>query len=78
MKKAIAALAVVGASLAIPAFGHAGEETVALPTDPATYVLVTDAPSVSVWSESNDLAGLQTTDTVNEDGSVTPKDTQVL
>lgn len=80
MKKAIAALMVVGASIAIPVMGHAGDETVALPTDPATYVVVNaDAPAVSIWHESNGAAGLQTTDTLDEEGNIVlPKDTQDL
>ena len=81
-KYAAMMLLVVGASIAIPVLGHAGEETATIPTGAVTgsdtYLLVDASNNVSVWSESNGLAGLQTHDTNNPDGSVTPKDTQDL
>ena len=64
MKKRIAMMLLgVSALSIVPLMSRA--DTVELPTDPATYVDVdSNAPAISVWTESNGLSGLQKTASV--------------
>ena len=69
MKK-ILAMVLVGCTALLGASMFASAETVELPTDPATYVVVNDdASGASVWTESNGRAGLQTEAGEDEQGA---------
>jgi hypothetical protein len=77
MKKfalAVSALAIA----AVPFVASAGEEDLTIDGSAAgAGIYYVDADTTSVWEESNDLEGLQTTETVLEDSTVIPADTQV-
>lgn len=73
--------ALVLASLAIaavPFVASAGEEDVTIDGSAAgAGTFYVDVETTGVHEESNGLAGLQTTDTVLEDGTVIPPDSKI-
>ena len=71
---ALAALAIA----AVPVMASAGEEDVTVDGSAAgAGIFYVDADTTSAWEESNGLEGLQTTDTVLEDETVIPADSQL-